>query len=61
LLVFSFWLVAPLEGKSIVAGYVGWGDTGRSWHHESAPADGDPVGVRDQPGPSIAAVACSDG
>lgn len=35
--VFSFWLVTPLEGKSIVAGYVGWGDTGRGWQHEVAP------------------------
>jgi hypothetical protein len=32
--VFSFWLVASHEGKSIVAGYVGWGDTGRSWHRD---------------------------
>jgi hypothetical protein len=29
--VFSFWLVAPLEGKSAVAGYGGWGDAGQSW------------------------------
>ncbi|HEY0480950.1 MAG TPA: hypothetical protein VGD37_25720 [Kofleriaceae bacterium] len=37
--VFSFWLVAPLEGKSIVAGYVGWGETGRSWYRDVSPED----------------------
>jgi len=43
--VFSFWLVAPLEGKSIVAGYVGWGETGRSWHRDVA-AEGIDLAVR---------------
>ena len=35
--VFSFWLVTPLEGKSIVAGYIGWGDTGTSWARDAMP------------------------
>ncbi len=59
--VFSFWLVAPLEGKSIVAGYVGWGDTGRSWRQDSAPANSDALAAHEQPGLSITAVACMDG
>jgi hypothetical protein len=59
--VFAFWLIAPLEGKSIVAGYVGWGDTGRSWRRELASEDAEPDEPHEPPAPRVMAVACADG